>query len=122
MIVAPERAQLTDALRMHDNGDSLARSATFRALLPHDANENYSALVYQNLNPVLSPLLSQFTGEAANTLRKLASDSRPTVICAWGQDNRIEAATDSRLFGFDFLTLGAIFDSRNKSGAQRVTN
>jgi hypothetical protein len=122
MIVAPERAQLTDALRMHDNGDSLARSATFRALLPHDANENYSALVYQNLNPVLSPLLSQFSGEAANTLRKLASDSRPTVICAWGQDNRIEAATDSRLFGFDFLTLGAIFDSRNKSGAQRVTN
>jgi len=122
MIVAPERVQVIDALRMHDNGNSLARSATFRALLPHDANENYSAIIYQNLTPALSPLLSQFSGEAADTLRKLASDSRPTVICAWGQDNRIEAATDSRLFGFDFLTLGAILDTRNKSAPQHVTN
>jgi hypothetical protein len=122
MIVAPERAQLIDALRIHDNGNSLARSAAFRALLPHDANENYSAIVYQNLKPALSPLLSQFSGETADTLRKLASDSRPTVICAWGQDNRIEAATDSRLFGFDFLTLGAILDTRNKSAVQHVTN
>lgn len=121
MIVAPERAQLIDALRMHADGNSLARSAAFRALLPHDANENYSAVVYQNLKPVLSPLLSQFRGEAADTLRKLASDSRPTVICAWGQDNRIEVATDSRLFGFDFLTLGTILDTRNKSAAQHVT-
>jgi hypothetical protein len=122
MIVAPERAQLIEALHTHDNGNSLARSAAFRALLPHDANENYSAVVYQNLKPALSPLLSQFSGEAADTLRKLASDSRPTVICAWGQDNRIEAATDSRLFGFDFLTLGAILDTRNKSAAQHVAN
>ena len=122
MIVAPERAQLIDALRTHADGNSLARSAAFRALLPHDASENYSAIVYQNLKPALSPLLSQFSGEAADTLRKLASDSRPTVICAWGQDNRIEAATDSRLFGFDFLTLGAIFDTRNKSATRHVTN
>jgi hypothetical protein len=122
MIVAPERAQLIDALRTHADGNSLARSAAFRALLPRDANEDYSAVAYQNLKPVLSPLLSQFSGEAADTLRKLASDSRPTVICAWGQDNRIEAATDSRLFGFDFLTLGAILDRRNKSAAQHVTN
>jgi len=122
MIVAPERAQLTDALRAHATGNSLARSAAFRALLPRDANENYSAIAYQNLSPVLSPLLSQFSGEAADALRKLASDSRPTVICAWGQDNRIEASTDSRLFGFDFLTLGAILDARNKSGVQHVTN
>jgi hypothetical protein len=122
MIVAPERALLIDALRAHAAGNSLARSAAFRALLPRDTNENYSAVGYQNLKPVLSPLLSQFSGEAADALRKLASDSRPTVICAWGQDNRIEAATDSRLFGFDFLTLGAILDARNKSGAQHVTN
>lgn len=122
MIVAPERAQLMDALRAHASGNSLARSTAFRALLPKDENENYSAVAYQNLSPVLTPLLSQFSGEAADALRKLAADSRPTVICAWGQDNRIEAASDSRLFGFDFLTLGAILDARNKSAAQNVRN
>lgn len=120
MIIAPSRALLMDALKTHANGDSLARSASFRALLPHDENENYSSVVYQNLSPVLTPLLSKFDGESADALRKLSADSRPTVICAWGKDNRIEAASDSRLFGFDFLTLGAVLDSRNKSGVRNV--
>jgi hypothetical protein len=120
MVMAPTRALLMEALETHANGNSLARSASFQGLLPRDANENYSSLVYQNLSPVLTPLLSQFSGESADAIRKLAADSRPTVICAWGKDNRIEAASDSRLFGFDFLTLGALLDSRNKSGGQNV--
>lgn len=122
MIVAPSRALLLDALKAHTSGDSLAHAASFRALLPRDENENYSAVAYQNLSPVLTPLLSQFSGETADAIRKLASDSRPTVICAWGKDNRIEAASDSKLFGFDFLTLGAILDSRNKFAGQHVIN
>ncbi|HEV2134340.1 MAG TPA: FecR domain-containing protein [Terracidiphilus sp.] len=122
MIVAPSRAVLMDALHVHASGISLARSADFRALLPRDEYENYSAVFYQNLSPVLTPLLSQVSGEAADAIRQLASDARPTVICAWGKDNRIEAASDSRLFGFDFFTLGAILKSRNKSPAHHVMN
>jgi len=120
MILAPNRALLMDALKTYTNENSLARSASFRALLPRDANENYSSVVYQNLSPVLTPLLSQFSGESANAIRKLAADSRPTVICAWGKDNRIEAESDSRLFGFDFLTLRAILDSGNKAHSEHV--
>lgn len=120
MIVAPTRALLMDALKTHAGGDSLARSGSFRALLPRDENENYSSLLYQNLSPVLTPLLSQFSGESADAIRKLAADSRPTVVCAWGEDNRIEAASDSQLFGFDFLTLGAVLHGRNNSGGPHV--
>jgi hypothetical protein len=116
MIVASQRALVMDAMQIHSSGNSLGQSAAFRALLPRDENENYSAVAYQNLSPVLTPLLSQFNGDSANAIRKLAADSRPSVACAWGKDSRIEAASDSRLFGFDFLTLGAILDSRNKSG------
>ncbi len=106
MIIAPTRALLIEALQIHASGNSLGRSASFRALLPKDENENYSAVAYQNLSPVLNPLLSIFSGESADAIRKLAADSRPTAICAWGKENRIEAASDSRLFGFDFLTIG----------------
>jgi hypothetical protein len=120
MILAPNRALVMDALRIDANGNSLARASSFRALLPRDQNENYSSVVYQNLSPVLAPLLSQFSGDAAGAIQKLASDSRPTVICAWGMENRIEAASNSRLFGFDFLTLGAILNSRNKTASQNV--
>jgi hypothetical protein len=120
MIITPNRALLLDALREHSSGDTLARSAAFKALLPKDGNENCSAVAYQNLSPVLSPLLGDLSGDTADLLRKLASDSRPTTICAWGEENRIEAGSDSRLFGFDFLALGALLDSRNKSAMEHV--
>jgi hypothetical protein len=118
--VAPQRALLMDALRIHASGNSLGQSAAFRALLPRDQNENYSAVAYQNLSPVLTPLLSQFNGDSANAIRKLAADARPSVVCAWGEDSRIEAASDSRLFGFDLLTLGGVLNSRNKLSSQTV--
>ena len=120
MVIGPTRAIVLDALQTHASGNSLSRAQAFRTLLPKDANENYSAVVYQNLGPVLSPLLSQFSGKSADAIRELAADSRPTAICAWGKDNRIEAASDSRLFGFDFLTLGALMNSRNKMPVQSV--
>jgi FecR protein/Protein of unknown function (DUF3352)/Putative zinc-finger len=120
MIVAPERAQLIEALQTHANGVSLARSAAFKASLPKDDNENYSAVAYQNLGPVLTPLLSQLSGETAETIRQLAADPRPTTICAWGKDSRIEAASDSHLFGFDFLTLGTLIHSGNKQAGANV--
>jgi len=120
MIIAPNRALIIEALRTHSSGNSLARSAGFKALLPKDENENYSAVAYQNLSPVLTPLLSQFSGESAEAIRKMAADARPTAICAWGKDSRIEVASDSHLFGFDFLTLGTLLNSRNKVAVQNV--
>jgi hypothetical protein len=120
MIVAPSRALLMQALQTQASGDSLGRSTAFRALLPKDENDNYSAIGYQNLSPVLTPLLSSFSGETANALSQLAADARPTAICAWGKDSRIEVASDSRLFGFDVLTLGALMNAGNNHGSTSV--
>jgi hypothetical protein len=115
MIVAPTRALLMDALRTQTSGNSLAHSSSFKALLPVDQNENYSAVAYQNLAPVITPLASQMNGGSADALKKLAADSRPTAICAWGKDAGIEAASNSNLFGFDFLTLGKLLASQHKA-------
>ena len=120
MIIAPNRALLIDALHAHSSGVSLSRSATFKASLPRDKNENYSAIAYQNLSPVLTPLLSQLSGDTAATIQQLAADARPTTICAWGEDTRIEAASDSSLFGFDFLKLGALIHTGNKQATANV--
>ena len=114
MIITPSRALLLEALQTHASGNTLAHSSSFKALLPVDQNENYSAVAYQNLGPVITPLLSNLSGSAADALKKLASDSHPTAICAWGKDAGIEAASNSNLFGFDFLTLGKLLDSQHK--------
>jgi hypothetical protein len=120
MIMAPDRALLMQALRAHASGDSLARSAAFKALLPKDENANYSAIVYQNIGPVLTPLLSRFSGESAKALNQLAADGRPTAICAWGKDSRIEAASNSHLFAFDLLALETLVHPGNKQAVVSV--
>jgi hypothetical protein len=106
MIIGPSRAVLMNTLRTRVTGDSLARFGEFKALLPKDNNANYSAIAYQNLAPVAQPLLEQMTGEQAKLVQQLIADSRPSVICAWGRDSRIEAVTNSRLLGFDWLAVG----------------
>jgi FecR-like protein/putative zinc finger protein len=120
LLVAPDRALLIEALRTHESGQSLAHSDAFKAALPKDGNENYSAIAYQNLSPIMTPLLSQVSGETAVAIRQLAADAKPTAIGAWGRDSRIEVASDSHLFGFDFLTLGTLIHFGNKHAGVSV--
>lgn len=114
MLSGPDRAVLMNAMRTRASGDSLARSGQFKALLPKDQNANYSALAYQNLSPILQPLLSQATGEQAKVLQELAADSRPSVICVRGKENEIEATTNSRLLGFDWLAAASMWNGGTK--------
>src|ERR1700674_5221583 len=98
MILAPSRALLLVALQTHANGTSLARSASFRALLPSDNHANFSAMIYQNLSPILKPLSSQLTSGQLALLQQLAADAKPSVFCAYGESDRIEVASSSKLF------------------------
>ena len=98
MIVAPSRALLLGALQTHANGTSLARSASFRSLLPSDNQANFSGMIYQNLSPILRPLASQLTSEQLRLLQELAVDAKPSVFCAYGEPDRIEVASSGKLF------------------------
>ena len=121
MILAPDRALLLQSLHAHDSGDSLAHSAAFKALLPTDENANYSAIAYQNVGPVLAPLASHLGTDSAQALAQLAAEGRPTAVCAWGKDTRIEAASNSRLFGFDLLALEALIHPGHTGNNQALT-
>src|SRR5580692_9738111 len=107
MIVAPSRALLLDAIETHANGTSLAHSASFRALLPSDNQANFSAMIYQNLSPILKPLASQLNSGQLALLQQLAADSKPSVMCAYGESDRIEVASSGKLLDLNpaFPTL-----------------
>jgi FecR protein/Putative zinc-finger len=107
MIVAPSRALLVAALETHANGTSLARSASFRALLPSDNQANFSGMIYQNLSPILKPLASQLSSGQLAMLQQLAMDSKPSVMCAYGESDRIEVASSGKLLDLNpaFPTL-----------------
>jgi hypothetical protein len=107
MIVAPSRALLIAALETHANGTSLARSASFRALLPSDNQANFSGMIYQNLSPILKPLAAQLNSGQLAMLQQLATDSKPSVMCAYGESDRIEVASSGKLLDLNpaFPTL-----------------
>lgn len=97
MLIAPSRALLIAALEAHADGTSLARSASFHSILPSDNQANFSAMFYQNLGPILQPLASQLTSNQFAVLQQLAADSKPSAICAYGEQDRIEVATNGKL-------------------------
>ena len=105
IILAPSRALVMNAIAIHQNGNSLAHSADFRALLPQDEHADVSAVLYQNLAPVIAPIAQQLTASQMQSLQQLAAETKPSVVCAYGEDNAIRVATSSRLFGFDLNTL-----------------
>ena len=116
MIMGPDRATLMSAIQTRLSGDSLARSASFKALLPKDQNANYSFIAYENLAPVLQPLLSLVNGDQAKIVQELAADARPSVACGWGRENRIEFVSNSRLLGYDWLALGTLLSHSESKG------
>jgi hypothetical protein len=105
MIVGPSRALVMNAIAIHQNGNSLAHSADFRALLPQDEQADVSAVLYQNLAPVIGPIAQQLSASQLQSLKQIAAESKPSVVCAYGENNAIRIASSSRLFGFDLNTL-----------------
>jgi hypothetical protein len=119
MLLAPSRALLLSALETHSNGTSLARSASFRSLLPSDSQANFSGMLYQNLSPVLKPLASQASSQQFAVLQQLAADSKPSVVCAYGENDRIEVATNGKLLD---LNPGIMTLFRLLGGADHETS
>ncbi len=121
IIMAPSRALVIQALQTHANGDTLARSETFRSLLPKDEHANFSGLMYQNLSPILQPLSAQLNNQQVQLLQQLAAGSKPSVICAYGDQDRIEVASNSRFPGLDLNSL-ALFQLMGAMGRNGTTH
>jgi ferric-dicitrate binding protein FerR (iron transport regulator) len=122
MIIAPSRALVMTAVNIHRSGNSLARSAGFKALLPQDEHADVSALVYQNLAPVVAPVLEQLSPSQQQSFQRLAADSKPSVVCAYGEGNAIRLSSNSRFFGLDLNTvaLSALLKLAQPRGAVRM--
>jgi hypothetical protein len=105
LIMGPSRALVMDAVQIHQSGNSLARAQQFHSLLPHDQFANVSALLYQNLAPVLGPIAQQLTPQQLQSFTALAAEAKPSMVCAYGEEDAIRVASNSRLFGLDLNTL-----------------
>ncbi len=119
MVLGPSRALVRNAIAIHQSGNSLSRSSDFHALLPQDQNTDVSAVLYQNLAPVVGPVMQQLTPSQLQSLQQIAAETKPSVVCAYGEPNAIRVASSSRFFGLDLntLTLSTLLKMAQPGGA-----
>ncbi|MEK6320765.1 MAG: FecR domain-containing protein [Acidobacteriota bacterium] len=97
LIAGPSRALIDRAVKYHDSGYTLLHSPRFVAALPEDKQANFSALIYQNLAPVLGGIAKRVGGATNNlpeeqrqSLKSLVSG--PMLAYAYAQGDRISFA------------------------------
>src|SRR6185369_9291301 len=104
-VAAPSRALVMRALQTRASGDTLARSSSFRALFTPDRDVNVSGLVYQNLGPMVRALLDAggrtLSADQRRTFEALSRDSRPTILCAYGEPSALRVAGLGGVFDLD---------------------
>ncbi|HEX6204044.1 MAG TPA: FecR domain-containing protein [Thermoanaerobaculia bacterium] len=97
LVAAPSKALLERTLDQRAAGATLPASGRFRELLPADVRADFSALLYQNVGPLLAPVAGglsslgegTMTDSQRETLEALIREARPTVAYAYGEPDRV---------------------------------
>jgi hypothetical protein len=96
LVAGPTPAIVLQAVHTRGTGETLGASAAFRALFPHDGHSHVSGLVYQNLGGSLGAMLEagggQLSPQQRGSVAALARDAKPSLVCAYGEDDTIQVA------------------------------
>lgn len=100
MIVAPTKAMLQLALQYRESGTTLLKSQRFLSALPSDNHDNFSAIFYHDLAPLVQPfansgVANQLPEEQRKALAAFAADAAPTLAYAYAQGDRITLAANT---------------------------
>lgn len=121
LVMTPSQVLLDRALRFKEAQATLLTSPEFQALLPEDGFLNFSALLYQNLGALVDAGLKQLaqagdalSAEQRQTLAQLDIDSGPSLVCAYGEEDRIRVTSRSEGGLLDFATGGSFFPLLNQ--------
>lgn len=113
LVAGANRTLVTQAIQARQTGRTLARSQKFRDQLPFGANPNVSALVFQDMASALGPVadsldnLKAGTPEQRESMKKLKT-AGPSLVVAYGDTDRITAATQGSFFGLNLGMLGGL--------------
>lgn len=117
LVAAPSRGLLDSAIASRATGSTLATSALFTSLLPRDRHANFSAMAYHNMGPALAPLLGLLSPQQQEAAEGLSDAMEPTLVLAYGAEDRITVATTAKAFG---LTPGNLFGLKSPMGLARI--
>ena len=97
LVVGSSREAVTEAVRLHRQGGSLAKSEGFLASLPPDHAGGISALLYEDPS-AMAMSLAQAAPEVRESLSPMLQGKMPLIVCAYGDEDAIREATTSAAF------------------------
>jgi hypothetical protein len=103
LVIASSRDTVAKAIRLHETGESLAKSQKFLAQLPPGHSSEASALLYEDPMSLMALRLGQVSPKIALT------ETTPAVVCAYGEESAIrEASTSGGVDAGAVLMMAAI--------------
>ena len=112
MIMAPSRALVSNALQYNQSRYTLARSDEFQSRLPAGGLNYCSAILYQNMTPMLATIADYIplpedtlTDGQIEAIRETAANTPATMVCVTAETDRIVASNQGEL-AFNLITLG----------------
>ena len=110
MIAGPSRALVAQALEYNQTRYTLADALAFTSMMPAGGTNDCSAILYQNMTPMLSSI-SGFVPdgivgqEQLDAIGETVANTPPTLVCVVGEADRIVASNQGDL-AFNLVTLG----------------
>jgi hypothetical protein len=122
LVIASSRETVSEAVRLHRTGGSLAKSKTFLASLPPGPLSEVSALLYEDPIAMAALSMRQVLPEMAASLSTATAETTPAVICAYGEESVLRE--DSRSGGVDagMVLVGAAIAIPNLLRARMAAN
>jgi type II secretory pathway pseudopilin PulG len=89
LVIASSREKVTEAIRLHQSGESSSLSSKFLASLPPGHGSDASAWFYEDPLAVAALGLRQAFPEMAQSLSQTTAETPPAVIFAYGEESAI---------------------------------
>jgi hypothetical protein len=122
LIVAASQAMVKEAIAVHRNGRSLAKSTELRVLMPRDQPNGVSALIYQNVMHALGPVVQQQSPDMADLFQQLADHSKPSLATASAGQSTIQLTGVSHGFDVNMSLLMAAITIPNLMKSRTAAN
>jgi hypothetical protein len=108
LVLASSPEALGDAIEMHRNGGSLAKSARLQASIPPGHSAEASAVFYQDALATSMLYMRRFLPQVADSLAQASGDLPPNVAWTYGEDSAIRQFGNSGSSMSAALIVGAI--------------
>jgi hypothetical protein len=111
LVAAASRDLLTQAVQNRQTGYTLTRSENFRSQFPADGRTDFSAIMYFNAGPALKTVADGLAASNAvppaqkQAIAALAANSKPGLVYAYVEADRILVSSNGSFFGLNIDTL-----------------